>query len=210
MTQTIKTGTTCIGLIYKDGVLLAADKRVTAHKIESDTFTKVFEVSKSIVSTVAGAAAAAQMYIRVLKSEIKLFELSHERNVRVHEAAMILNSMQYSGVRQSGEIVACILGGYDEKKGFSLYDLSFDGTVVSHEGYVTTGSGSVYAKSILDSEHKSNMSEKDAVVLAEKAFKAAFKNDNASGGGFIVKLITKDKIVEIEKTLKAELIGEAK
>ena len=66
-------------------------------------------------------------------SQKGLIELKAERKSYVSEAAMILNSIQYSSLRTQGSIVGLILGGYDEKDGFSLYDLGPDGTIVPHE-----------------------------------------------------------------------------
>lgn len=201
----IKTGTTCIGLIYKDGVILAADMRVTSYKIDSDGFQKVFELSNTIVATVSGGAADAQLFMRVIKGELKLIELKTERKALVSEAAMILNSFQYNGIRSSGSIVGLILGGFDMRKGITLYNLGPDGTIIPHEGYITTGSGSIYLKGVLDTEYTENMTEKDALALIEKSFKVAFKNDNASGGGFNAKVITSSGIKNItKKIIKSE------
>lgn len=201
MTEKIKTGTTCIGLHFKDGVIVSADKRVTSYKIDSEKFTKVFNLSKYIVSSVSGGAADAQLFMRIVQGELKLLSLKNERLPKVREAAMILNSMQYSAVRTQGSIVGLIVGGYDVGNGFSLYNLAYDGTVVPNEGYVTTGSGSIFVQSILDTEYKDNLTEKEALTLLEKCFRVSFKNDNASGGGFVAKIITKDGIKVFETKL---------
>ncbi len=208
-TSKIKTGTTCIGFVFKDGVILAADRRITTYKIESDIFSKIFDLSEKIVATIAGHAADSQLFMRIMKGELKLLELKNERKVKVKEAAMILNSMQYNAVRTQGSIVSVILGGYDDIEGFSLYDLSPDGTISSHEGYVVDGSGSIYIKGLFDNEYKKDISQKDALSLIEKAFKTAFKNDNASGGGFIAKVITKSGIEEVSrKIIRTEFVKE--
>lgn len=208
-THKIKTGTTCIGMLFKDGVILAADRRVTTYKIESERFEKVFELSNKIVSTVAGNASDAQLVMRHIQGELKLIELKSERSVKVKEAAMLLNSIQYSIVRQQGAVVSLIVGGYDEKAGYELYDLAPDGTINVHEGYVTDGSGSLFVKPLLQNEYNPNMSEKEAIALVEKCFKTSFLNDNASGGGYIAKVVTKDGIKEVSrKLLKSEFVNE--
>jgi len=200
MTEKIKTGTTCIGLLFKDGVILAADKRVTSYKIDSEAFTKTFELTDNIVSTVSGGAADAQLFMRIVQSELKLLSLKNERPAKVKEAAMILNSIQYSSIRSQGSIVGLILGGYDNT-GFTLYNLTPDGTIVPNPGYVTNGSGSVFVQGVLDSQYEENMSEEESLKLLEKSFRVSFKNDNASGGGFVAKIITKEGI----KTYKTKL-----
>ena len=204
----VKTGTTCIGLLFKGGVVLAADRRITTFKIESDSFTKLFDVSDFVVSTVAGHVAPAQLFFRNLRSEVKLLELKKERRAKVCEVASLLNSYQM-GSKNSGAVVASIMGGYDEKNGVSLFELSPDGSMLNHEPYVTNGSGSIFVKSVLDTQYKDGMSEKEALELLERCFKVSFKNDNSSGGGFIARVVSEDGIREVKrKVVKTEMVNE--
>ncbi len=208
MTEKIKTGTTCIGILFKDGVLLAADRRMTAGYVATDKTLKVYEVSKNIVATTAGHAADNQKFMRHLKGELKLLELKSERAVKVREAAMMLNAWQYSALRAQGSIVSVIMGGYDSE-GASLYNLGPDGTIMAHDGYVVDGSGSIYVKGVMDTEYKEGMSEKEAIELVEKGFRTSFKNDIYSGGGFVIKVITKDGIKEVaRKLVESKLVNE--
>lgn len=207
MVEKVKTGTTCIGILCKDGVVIGADRRTTAGFIASDRSTKVYELSKHIVSTTAGHAADNQRTMRWMQGELKLIELKNERNPLVKEAMMMINQAQYAMVRQMGSIVSVILGGYDSKNGFQLYNLSPDGTILSHDGYVTDGSGSIYVKGVLDTFYKSDITVKEGLDLVEKGFRASFKNDNMSGGGYIVKVITEKGIEEIaRKAVQSEIV----
>lgn len=204
----LKTGTTTIGIHIKDGVIIAADNRATTYKIETDNFIKVFQIADKIAITIAGYVAPAQRFVRAMKSEIKLMELKNERPIRVKEAANLLSSIQFSAIAQ-GLVVASIMGGYDSREGPALYDLGPDGTVKSNlEKYYSDGSGSIFAKSVLDMDYKEGMSKKEGLELIEKAFSAAFKNDTASGGGYVALLITEDGVEEIEKKkIKTEFVS---
>jgi len=205
----IKTGTTCIGFKFKDGILIAADRRVTSYKINAENFVKIFNLTSNVVTTVSGGVADAQRFIRSIQSDLKLLSLKNERSIYVKEAAMILTDYQYSTIRSQGGIVGMILAGYDPKEKFSLYELSPDGSIIDSLDFVTSGSGSIFVDGILNIEHNNNISEKEAILLAEKCFKVAFKNDNASGGGFIIKIISKEGIKEVaRKKVKSELINE--
>lgn len=209
MVEKVKTGTTCIGLEFNGGVILAADRRMTAGYIAADNTTKIYELNKNIVATKAGHAADSQRLMRAMISELKLIELKNERPARVKEAAMIINSVQFQS-RMHGSIISILLGGYDEKEGIQLYNLSPDGTIMPHHGFAVDGSGSVWIKGVFDNEYKKDMSEKEAIALVQKAFLTSFRNDNMSGGGFIIKVITKDGIREVEKKVtKTELVNEA-
>lgn len=201
MVEKVKTGTTCIGVLCKDGVVIAADRRTTAGFIASDKSTKVYDLSDSIVATTAGHAADNQKVMRWMRGELNLIELKNERGPFVKEAMMILNSAQYSMLRQMGSVVSVILAGYDSREGPQLYNLSPDGTILEHDGYVVDGSGSVYVKGVMDTLFKEDLSVKEAQELVEKGFLASFKNDNMSGGGYIAKVITKDGITEVARKL---------
>ena len=209
MTEKIKTGTTCIGLLFKDGVILAADRRVTAGgMIVGNKSTKIYDISSNILATTSGHAADNQLFVRIVQSEARLLELKNERQIKVKEAAMIFNSMQYSALRSQGSVVSLILGGYD-KLGPSLYNLSPDGTIVTNEGFVVDGSGSIFIKAIFENEYNPNMTKEEALELIEKGFKSAFNNDNASGGGFIVRVVTKEGIEELtRKVVKTQIVKE--
>ena len=168
--EKIKTGTTCIGFIFKDGIILGADKRMTAGYIASDKAQKVFEISGKIGCTMAGNAAANQLVIRHITNELKSIELKNERAPKVKEAAMMVNSIQYSIIRSQGEVVSMMVGGVDTNGEKSLYDLSPDGTIGSHDGYSADGSGSVWVKGVLDNEYRDDLTKEESLKLIEKCF----------------------------------------
>ena len=208
MVEKVKTGTTCIGLLCKDGVVIGADRRTTAGFIASDSSTKVYELSKNVVATTAGHAADNQKVMRFMQSELNLIELRNERQVLVKEAAMLINQTQYAMLRSQGSVVSVILGGCDTTNGPQLFNLSPDGTILHHNGYVVDGSGSIYVKGVFDTLYKKDMTVKEALDLVEKGFRASFNNDNMSGGGYIVKVITQGGIEEIaRKTIQSEFVN---
>lgn len=204
----IKTGTTCIGIKFKGGVMLAADNRVTSYKIVDESFTKIFDLSDNVIGTVSGGVADAQRFIRAIQSELKLISLKNERQIYVNEAVMTLTNYQYSSSRSTGAIVGMLVGGFDKKNGATLHELSPEGSIIMNRNFVSNGSGSIFVDGILTTEFKDNLSEKDALSLLEKCFTASFRNDNASGGGFIVKVVTKDGISEIaRKVVESKIVN---
>lgn len=207
-----KTGTTCIGLIYKDGVILATDRRITAGYIVSDDFKKLDIISKRVAATWSGLLADAQLYSRVIKAEVKLKEFTYERELSVKEVAMIANNIQYNHVRTPTPIepiVGYIIGGYDDEKGAQLYEIGPEGSLKEYSDFASNGSGSYFIKTLLKENYKPGLSEKDAIKLVEKALTSAMKIDTASGGGIVMYIITKDGIKELtKKKIKEELVNE--
>jgi proteasome beta subunit len=195
MNDVVKSGTTTIGLICKDGVVLATDKRATTGYLVADkNIRKIYNLTDSIAVTMAGTVSDAQLLLRYTKAELNLKNIRTEQEISVREAANLIARMVYSNVRSFSAIPGVsqfIMGGKD-KEGFHLFDIYPDGTVTECEDYVCSGSGSVVAYGVLETLYKQNMSVEDGVKLAVKVLNAALQRDIASGSGIDIVTITKD------------------
>ncbi len=189
----LKTGTTTIGIVCKDGVVLAADKRSTAgYLVANKKQTKVFPIAPNIVVTQAGLVSDAQLLTKLIKAEIKLMEIQTGRAVTVKEAAHLLGGMLYSNIRRPSMvpgIVGFLLGGVD-KTGNALFNLGIDGSITDKDDFDSEGSGSVFALGVLESQFKPGMSVDDGIKLAEEAINAALQRDIATGNGIDIYVIT--------------------
>ena len=207
--QKLKTGTTTIGIVCSDGIILAADKRMTAGNFIADRETeKVVPIVDDIAVTTAGTVSEIQRLIKLLRAELKLLEVRTTRKVTVKEAANLLTTMNYYGIRQMGEwaLAAFLVAGKDIN-GFSLYDVSPDGVIKKQEKYTADGSGMVFALPIIESKWKKEINIQEGIKLAAEAINAAQLRDNASGSGFDVWTITQDglkKVLTKNLTMKAE------
>lgn len=198
--QVLKTGTTTIGLVCKDGIILAADKRITAGHSIVGGIKKVLPVGKRFAITIAGTASDALMLTRHLRAEIRLKELRSQNEVTVREAANLLAQFVFSNVRRMSVIPGIthfLFAGHD-KDGVALYDVFPDGTSTLIENYFCSGSGSVYAYGLIDGSYDKEMSVEEGAKLAKKAIRSAMIRDSASGNGYDIIAITKDGVKEIE------------
>ncbi len=188
----LKTGTTTLALKFKNGVLLAADKRATAgYTIVQKDVEKVHLIKEKIGLTIAGSVSEIQNMIKLLKAQIKLKELETRRKIIVEEAAGLLSNMTYNTLRTTGGIAHFIIGGIDST-GEKIYDVFPDGSLSEVKDFFTSGSGSSYVLGVLESNYKENLEEKEAVELAEKALKAALERDIGSGNGYKIIIIPKE------------------
>lgn len=208
--ESLKTGTTTVGIVCKDGVVLAADKRATAgYMIVNKTTVKVEKIADNMALTMAGTVSDAQLLIKLIKAEIQLKDLRTSRGSLVKEVANLLGSMVYNVIRAPSMIPGIthfILGGVD-KTGNYVYDIFPDGSVTMCEDFISSGSGSVYAYGVLDSEYRPDMTMDEGIKLALKAVNAALQRDIASGNGVNVVTITaKDGVKEaVSKTLTVDI-----
>jgi len=188
----MKTGTTTVGIVFKDGVILAADKRATAgYLIAQKDTEKINNITDNIAVTMAGTASDAQLLIKLTKAELKLKQIRTDQQSYVKEAANLMARMVYNNLRKPSMLPGIshfILGGSDST-GCYLYDIFPDGTINLCKDYISSGSGSVMAYGVLESSYKKDMSLDEARSMAIKCINAAISRDIASGNGIDIFLV---------------------
>ena len=188
-------GTTTVGIICKDGIVLAAEKKSTmGFLVASKESEKIINLSDYIVLTTAGSVGDALTLARWLKAEIKLFEISNGRKISVRAVANLLsNILQY--YKFFPFFVQLILAGYDEYENFKMFSFDAIGGMEEEKKFFATGSGSPIALGVLEAEYDENMNVEKGKELAIRAIKAAIERDIGSGGkGIDIAIITKEGI----------------
>ena len=124
-TQLRKTGTTTVGIVCKDAIVLAADRKMTLGGmiVSSKKFRKVITINDNFAMTVAGLVSDIQLLTKLIKAQIKLDELRKGKKIRVSEAANLLANLVYNNARKFSAIpgVTGFLFGGRDKEGFYLY-----------------------------------------------------------------------------------------
>jgi len=210
--KALKSGTTTVGIVCKDGIVLAAEKKSTlGYLVASKEETKITKITDHIAITEAGMVGDLQALTRYMRAESKLFELQNKRKIPVKSAATLLANILYTGRWTFFPYyVQIILAGYDEN-GPSLFVLHPDGSKLDEKKYFSTGSGSPIAFGVLEDGFKENMSIEDGKKLAIRAIKAAVERDIASGGkGIDVAVITKDGFKKISKEEVEKILNSLK
>ncbi len=189
----LKTGTTTVGILCKDGVVLAADRRATMGNIIADKKAqKIHQITDNIAITIAGTVSDAQLLIKLIQSETRIKHIRTRKGAIVKEVANLSARMVYNNIRQMSMIPGItqfLMGGRD-MDGFHLYDIFVDGSITDCKDYVSSGSGSISAYGVLETLYKKDITVDDGVKLALKALSAALQRDSASGSGYDVVTIT--------------------
>jgi len=183
MENGVKTGTTTVGIICKDGVVLAAERKATmGYLVASKDDTKIVEIMPHIGMTQAGSVGDIQALVRYLTAETKLFEIRNNKRITIKAATTLLSNILYQSRRSFFPyLVQILLGGYD-KNGPQLFILHPDGSQLEEKKFFSTGSGSPIAFGVLETLYNENLTIEQAKELAVKAVKAAVERDIASGG----------------------------
>jgi len=181
--EKLKTGTTTVGIICKEGVVLAAERKATmGYLVASKHAKKILEIDKHIGMTIAGNVGDAQALERYVKAEVKLYSLEEGRKMPVKAAATLVANILYSR-SYFPYYVQLLVGGYDEKS--RLFSFDPTGSVIEERDFFSTGSGSVMALGVLEDKYKEGMDLESAKRLAVRAVRAATERDIASGGSGI-------------------------
>lgn len=196
-TNELKTGTTTLGLVCKDGVVLASERRATmgtliAHK----TTKKVFKLDDNLGLTTAGLVGDLQLLARYISAEVELYKLKRDAQMPVRSCAILLANI-LSSRRYFPYWVQLIVGGIDGE-GNHVYSLDMAGGCIPDK-YVTTGSGSPFVYGVLEDHYKEDISVHEGIDLAIRALSAAMKRDSASGNGMDLVTITDRGFVELEE-----------
>ncbi len=205
--QTRKTGTTTVGLIGKDFIILGADNRATAgNSIVSRNSKKIKVINDFMAITTSGSVSDAQLTKKLLSAELKIREIRNDRISTVKESAHLLANMTYGNIRRYVPGFTHFLIGGVDSKGPSLYEVFLDGSllnVADEQGFIATGSGTPYALAVMEDYYKDTMSQEEMIKLAERAIRASLKRDSASGNGIDIVVIKKSG-VEFQPRIKIE------
>lgn len=189
-------GTTTVGIVCNDGVVLATEQRATmGNFIASKTAKKVYQIDDLVAMTIAGSVGDAQQIVRVMSVESRLYKMRRKESMTIKGLTTLLSNM-LSGQRYYPFMVQLLVGGYD-KNGPSIYSLDALGGSIEETKAVSTGSGSPFAYGVLEDRYKEDMTTDEGVELAVRALHNAMKRDSASGEDIDVVVINKDKYTRL-------------
>lgn len=189
----IPTATTILAFKYRDGVLVAGDRRATAgNMVMYDRTDKVLELDRHSVMAIAGVPATAYEMARILEHSFKYYrrtqlqELSFEGKLRA--LSKLLKENVAAALSGTGA-VAPIFAGYDSEQGAAkIYFYDILGAEFEGVEYAVSGSGSPTIRGILHylntwgEQPLSVMPEDQAVIQALRLLTSAAEFDSATGG----------------------------
>lgn len=181
-------GATVVGISYDDGVVLAAEKRVSfGNFVVNKNIKKTFPVTNHVGAACAGMVADMQVLVRQVEALAKIRKLETRRNVPPNSIAKLMSVIMFER-RYFPLLTQVIVGGINEKP--EIYTLDPLGSVLPDE-YAAVGTGAEMALGIMDAEFKPQMSEEKAKELAVRAIRSAIQRDAASGDGIDILYLTR-------------------
>ncbi len=193
----LKTGTTTVGVVCTDGIVLATESQATmGYLVASKTAPKLYKITSHIAVTMAGGVADCQMLIRQVRALANLRTIELNRQLSVKSVANTTSNILFQN-RYYPLISQLIIGGFDAE-GSHLYSLDPLGSLLKEGQFTSTGSGSVISYGVLEDAYSETMDIKQGIELVKKAITASRKRDIASGGELQIATITKDGFTQLQ------------
>jgi len=196
-------GTTTIGVVCNDGIILSSDTRVTmgtfiAHKKGK----KIYKIDDHVAMTISGSVADAQRLVDIIIVNARLYKIDFRRPIPIKSASRLLSNLLFSS-RYYPLIAQIVVGGIDNS-GSHVFSLDPLGSLVE-EKCVATGSGSPVAYGVLEDKYQEGMPTAEMLPVVVHALKAAMKRNTASGDSFDIAIIDKNGYRELADDEKASI-----
>lgn len=198
----LKSNTSLVGIVCKDGIVLGADRRVTAGTLVMDkAYQKILQINERTLIAYTGGVADAQLINKIIAAEMRLKELKTKNAPVIKETAHLLSMMIYRGIRAPSmipSIVGTLIGGVNADGTVELYTIEPAGGVYQVKEYdANFSSGMPYILGLLERQYKKELSLKECIELAKECLKSSTQRDVGSGNGIDVWAITKDGIKHV-------------
>ncbi len=208
----LKSNTSLVGIVCKDGVIMGGDRRVTSGNLIMDkNYQKLIKVNDYVLVAYTGGVADAQLTNKLIAAELRLKQLATKVRPTIKEAAHLLAMMTYRNIRVPAmlmNIVGTLIAGVDEDGKVELYTIEPAGGVYQVKQYdANFSSGMPYILGLLERQYKKDMTVKEAIELAKECLKSSTQRDSASGNGIDIFAITKDGI---KHAVSEEIVAEYK
>ena len=170
--EAISQAGSAVGLLAKDGVVLAAEKRITSKLLDLRAPTeKMYKIDDHVACAVAGITADANILIDYARLAAQRYFYAYQEPMPIEQLLQVLCDLkqsytQFGGLRPFG--VSFLYAGWDEHFGFQLYQSDPSG---NYGGWKATaiGANNLAAQSILKSDYKvGETTLNDALKLAVK------------------------------------------
>eukprot|EP01130_Rhizamoeba_saxonica_P000935 TRINITY_DN10817_c0_g1_i1.p1 TRINITY_DN10817_c0_g1~~TRINITY_DN10817_c0_g1_i1.p1 ORF type:complete len:247 (-),score=64.29 TRINITY_DN10817_c0_g1_i1:33-773(-) len=169
--KAIQNAGTAVGILTKEGIVLAAAKMVTSKLLEQKgTSEKMYIIDDHLCSAVAGITADANILVDYARRNALQYKFRYGEPIPVESLIQNICDLkqsytQFGGLRPYG--VSFLLAGFDKHYGFQLYKSDPSGNFGGWKA-TSIGPGEQQADSLLKNEYDEDISLENGLQLALK------------------------------------------
>jgi len=179
--EAVKRGTTAVGVKFKDGAVLAIDKRIASKLVDAASIEKIFQIDEHIGCATSGLVADARVLVDRARIEAQINRLYYDEKISVESLVKRICDFkqtytQYGGVRPFG--TALLVAGVDDVD-IHLFETDPSGALMAYRAGAI-GEGRNNALTLFESKYKDGMDMDNAVTLSVEALSQSTEEELTS------------------------------
>ena len=198
--EAISHAGTAIGILAQDGIVLAAERKVTSKLLEQDTSAeKLYIINDNMICAVAGMTADANILINVARQNAQRYLMNYSEDIPCEQLVRKLCDLkqgytQHGGLRPFG--VSFIYAGWDSQRQFQLYQSNPSG---NYGGWKATsiGAGTASSQGLLKQDYDEKINLKEACGLAVKTLSKTMDSTRLDSSKIELATVGKTKTGEV-------------
>ncbi len=173
--EAVRRGATTAGVVYQNGVVLVADRRIPNPKLaEPASLEKIHQIDEHAACATAGLVADARVLVEYARLTAQINRVTYAEPIPVELLVRRIcdykqQYTQFGGVRPFG--TALLVGGYDDD-GIHLFETEPSGSLTSFKA-TSTGGNKGPVMELFEQKYKPGMDRDSAIVLALEGLRQA-------------------------------------
>ena len=207
--KTVRQGSTAIGMVCKEGIVLITDKRIVDTLVVAEAVEKIWQIDDHVAATAAGILSDARVLVERAQLRAQQHRVTYDSAIDVLTIVKDISNLkqfctQSGGLRPFG--VALLIAGIDDT-GAKFFETDPTGIYFQYRASVI-GEGELEIEEVLKKEYRDDLSMEEAIKLGLKALYKVIEKDfnlDRVAGAYITladKRFTKLKRAEIEKHIE--------
>lgn len=165
--EAVKRGTTSVGIVSKDGVVFAVDKKVKSKLVVPTSIEKIFKIDEHIATASSGLVADARRLVDIARRQAQVNRLQYHEPITVTGLAKYIGDLeqmytQSGGIRPFG--ISLIIGGVSDDE-CRIYETDPSGALVEYKA-TAIGFGREKALELFEEKYNDELTIDEAIDLA--------------------------------------------
>lgn len=165
--KTVRQGSTAVGIVCKDGIVLVADKRIVGKLVVPESVEKVFQIDDHIAATAAGIISDARVLVERSQVKAQQHRVTYDSGIDVLSVVKDMSDLcqfttQSAGLRPFG--VSLLVAGVDGDGTPTLFMTDPTGIFFRYRAAVI-GEGEIEIEKILQKKYRVNMNIEEGLAL---------------------------------------------
>ena len=174
----VKRGSTTVGIKFKDGVILIADKRIKSRLVEKEGIKKIYVIDEHIGCATSGLVADARVLVDYGRLIAQIERVTYGERIAVKQLVKRICDFkqqytQYGGVRPFG--ASLLIAGIDDM-GIYLMETEPSGAAIAYKA-VAIGTGREVVMELFEKKYREDMNFEDALMLGLEGIDAVSEDE---------------------------------